>query len=62
MIYDVACDSGPAVSMNPESTHMAEVQSQLCEVTPLDDLQDKRKWRDERLALLAKLRKDMDAK
>ncbi|XP_076044064.1 lambda-crystallin-like isoform X2 [Oratosquilla oratoria] len=51
---------GPIPSWTVEDTK--ELSSQMDQRIPLDTLQNRRDWRNERLASLAKLKKDMKAK
>ncbi|GFT55296.1 lambda-crystallin, partial [Nephila pilipes] len=56
-IYNVSETLGPVPKM--EGKVAEEIHQQLCEKTPLHSLDVRRKWRDERLACLAKLKKSM---
>lgn len=60
MIYGIQCDSGPAVPMDPNSETMKKVYDQLCEVTPMEKLNERKAWRDDRIARLSKIKIDMD--
>ncbi|KFM79276.1 Lambda-crystallin-like protein, partial [Stegodyphus mimosarum] len=58
-IYNVSETFGPVPHMEGEMAE--EINRQLCEKVPLNCLEMKRKWRDERLACLAKLKRSMSS-
>ena len=54
MIYDVSKTLGPAPRLDgPEAE---KIDAELCKSVPLQRLEARRKWRDESLAALSKLR------
>ncbi|XP_054718525.1 lambda-crystallin-like [Uloborus diversus] len=57
-IFNVSETFGPAPQMKGPTAE--NIHKELCEMVPLQQLNDRRKWRDERLACLAKLKKSMD--
>lgn len=59
MIYSVASDQGSAMTLN-DNPKMDTVFEQLENKVPLEQLQTRRAWRDERIAALAQLRRDLD--
>ncbi|GFQ90066.1 lambda-crystallin homolog [Trichonephila clavata] len=56
-IYNVSETLGPVPKM--EGKVAEDIHEQLCEKVPLHSLDVRRKWRDERLACLAKMKKSM---
>jgi L-gulonate 3-dehydrogenase len=58
MIYGVTQDFGP----NPkwEGASNAKIAQKMEERVPLDQLAERRRWRDTRLAALAKLKRNME--
>jgi len=54
-IYNVSETFGPVPKMQGEMAE--EINRQLCEKVPVEKLEERRAWRDERLACLAKLKK-----
>ncbi|KAG8188113.1 hypothetical protein JTE90_029041 [Oedothorax gibbosus] len=59
-IYNVSETFGPVPKMEGKTAEI--VHEELCKKTPLQSLDARRKWRDERLACLAKLKKTMEKK
>ena len=57
MIYDVCKNFGPVPLM--EGPVAEQINKELCEDVPKEDLAAKRRWRDARVAALAKLKLDM---
>lgn len=57
-MYKTSKDLGPVPKW--EGAGAAEIDRQLCEIIPVDQLPQRRQWRDRRLAALAKLKRDMD--
>lgn len=51
---------GAPVPMDSSSTLIREISNRLESLVPVNDLVERRRWRDERLAALAKLRSDLD--
>ena len=43
-----------------DKAEVARLESAMCEKIPLASLQERRTWRDKRLAALAKLKRDLD--
>lgn len=58
-IYNVSETFGPVPQMKGPMAE--EINRQLCEKVPLEKLAERRKWRDSRLAALAKLKKSLKA-
>lgn len=56
-IYRVSETFGPVPKM--EGKVAEDIHKQLCEKVPVEKVEERRKWRDERLACLAKLKKTM---
>ena len=59
-IYNVSESFGPTPKMGGAAAE--QIHKELCEKVPIEKLQERRKWRDARLAALAKVKKDMAAK
>ncbi|XP_013402906.1 lambda-crystallin [Lingula anatina] len=59
-IYNVVQSFGPTPTIDPSSETAEKVQEALCKKIPLDKLQERRQWRDQRLMALAKLKKELD--
>ena len=53
-IYRLQCQSGPPVKL--EGATLDKIQQQLEEQIPLNEIEDRRKWRDDKLAELYKLK------
>lgn len=51
---------GAPVPMDSSSPLVREISNRLESLVPVKDLTERRRWRDERLAALAKLRSDLD--
>lgn len=60
MIYRVQCTFGAPRKM--EGPTLDKIQNELTSRIPLDKLNERRKWRDIRLASLQKLKNDLDKK
>lgn len=60
MIYRVQCTFGAPRKM--EGPILDEIQNELASRIPLDQLNERRKWRDIRLASFQKLKNDLDKK
>lgn len=60
MIYRVQCTFGAPRKM--EGPTLDKIQNELTSRIPLDQLNERRKWRDIRLASLQKLKNDLDKK
>jgi len=63
-IYNVSSDSGPIPTAwrqesEDDKSTVAKIHSLMCDTVPLQDLNTRRLWRDQRLAALAKLKKQM---
>jgi len=56
-IFNVSETFGPVPKMEGKTAE--NIHQQLCKKVPVQNLADRRKWRDERLACLAKLKKTM---
>jgi len=64
-IYNVSQDSGPIPTgwkqaSEADRAEVAELHATMCATVPLEKLDERRLWRDKRLAALAKLKRDMD--
>lgn len=55
----VASSLGPPVSMKSTTDLIKKISDRLTEVVPVECLGERRKWRDDRLAALARLRKTL---
>lgn len=60
MIYRVQCSFGPPQKM--EGPTLDKIHDELAARIPMDQLNERRKWRDLRLASLQKLKNDLDKK
>nr|XP_034331271.1 lambda-crystallin homolog [Crassostrea gigas] len=60
MIYRVQCTFGAPRKM--EGPILDKIQNELASRIPLDQLNERRKWQDIRLASLQKLKNDLDKK
>eukprot|EP00088_Acartia_fossae_P068269 TRINITY_DN8622_c0_g1_i2.p1 TRINITY_DN8622_c0_g1~~TRINITY_DN8622_c0_g1_i2.p1 ORF type:complete len:322 (+),score=113.43 TRINITY_DN8622_c0_g1_i2:38-1003(+) len=63
-IYNVSSDSGPIPTAWRQETEddkatVGRISSLMCETVPMEQLADRRLWRDKRLAALAKLKRSM---
>ena len=58
-IYNVSKDFGPVPRW--EGAAAERIVREMNEAVPLDTLAERRRWRDDRLAALARLKKEMDA-
>lgn len=58
-IYKVSKTLGEVARF--EGAIMEKVNNQMCDIIPLEQLAERRDWRNARLASLAKLKKEMDA-
>lgn len=61
MIYDISSQSGPPVPMDKNSPHIGKVFEQLCDVTPMEDLEKRRQWVRSGVMQIQQLKRDMDA-
>jgi L-gulonate 3-dehydrogenase len=61
-IHSVSNTFGPIPKMTPENVVKTTIHQQLCDMVPLDKVQERRKWRDDSLAHLAKLKKERSEK
>jgi len=64
-IYNVSSDSGPIPSCwrqksSEDKATIAKIHSMMCETVAESELNTRRLWRDQRLAALAKLKRDMN--
>jgi len=64
-IYDVSSDQGPVPTgwkqeSEADKAEASSLHETMCQVVPLDQLNQRRVWRDKRLAALAKLKREMD--
>jgi len=60
MIHTVAKDEGPPVDPT-DKDKMQDIFKQMNEILPIDDIPERRKWRDERIAALSELKRNMDS-
>ena len=58
MIYKITSDFGPAPKW--EGPTAEKIAREMNERLPVDTLPERRRWRDARLAALAKLKKELD--
>jgi len=56
----VASSLGSPVSMNSTTDLIKKISDRLTDVVPVERLVERRKWRDDRLAALARLRKTLE--
>lgn len=60
MIHTVASDEGPPADPT-DKEKMQDIFKQMNEILPIDEIPERRKWRDERIAALSELKRKMDA-
>ncbi|XP_064629778.1 lambda-crystallin-like [Lineus longissimus] len=59
-IFETVEGFGPTPIMNGETVEKTGILKQLCDMVPLDQLKERRIWRDGRLAAFAKWKKELD--
>ncbi|XP_064629776.1 lambda-crystallin homolog [Lineus longissimus] len=59
-ICDSINDFGPTPVLNEDTAEKTGILKQLCDMVPLDQLKERRVWRDGRLAAFAKWKKELD--
>ncbi|XP_064628007.1 lambda-crystallin-like [Lineus longissimus] len=57
-IHSVSNTFGPVPKMTPENVVNTTIHPQLCDMVPMEKMIERRKWRDDSLARLAKLKKE----
>lgn len=61
-INSVSNTFGPVPMMSPENVVKTTIHQQLCDMVPMEKMTERRKWRDDSLAHLAKLKKERSEK
>ncbi|XP_064622565.1 lambda-crystallin homolog [Lineus longissimus] len=57
-IHSVSNTFGPVPKMTPDNVVNTTIHPQLCDMVPMEKMIERRKWRDDSLARLAKLKKE----